>query len=218
MTSFTCPFCRKIASISCSDYSYHNISFQRDVLDKATTPHLSVRIFRCPDENCRKETVIAYGMNGYAENRVVNIFPPSCAKIYPNYVPAAIREDYQEACAIVQQSPKAAATLARRCLQGMIRDFWGIQEGTLFAEVQKLKEKVPATQWAAIDALRKIGNIGAHMKKDVNVIVDVDKKEADQLIQLIELLIEKWYIARHDEEELYRSITKSSWSKSACPQ
>ena len=40
------------------------------------------------------------------------------------------------------------------------------------------------------------------MEKDVNIIVEIDNGEAEKLIKLIELLMEKWYIARHDEEEL----------------
>jgi hypothetical protein len=44
----------------------------------------------------------------------------------PDYIPEQIKDDYYEACSILNLSPKASATLARRCLQGMIRDFWGI--------------------------------------------------------------------------------------------
>lgn len=51
------------------------------------------------------------------------LVPPSFAQVWPEYVPAPIRSDYEEACAIRDPSPKASATLARRCLQGMIRDF-----------------------------------------------------------------------------------------------
>jgi len=39
-----------------------------------------------------------------------------------------------------------------------------------------------------------------------NEIVDIDDGEAEKLIKLIELLIEKWYISRHDEEELLNTI------------
>ena len=45
------------------------------------------------------------------------------------------------------------------------------------------------------------------MEKDINTIVDVDPDEAQKLLKLIELLMEKWYIARHDEEELLKDIT-----------
>ena len=42
----------------------------------------------------------------------------------------------------------------------------------------------------AIDAVRKIGNIGAHMERDINLIVDIDPNEAAILIGLIELLFQ----------------------------
>ena len=83
------------------------------------------------------------------------------------------------------------------------------------AEITSLKGKVSPTQWKAIDGLRKIGNIGAHMEKDVELIIDVDPGEAKKLLKLIELLIEKWYIARNDEEQLLDEISKLADEKEA---
>lgn len=124
----------------------------------------------------------------------------------PEYIPAALRNDYNEACAILDASPKAAATLARRCLQGMIHDYWGVNEGNLAKEIAKIKEKIPADQYRVLDGVRRLGNIGAHMEKDVNLIVDIDPGEAQKLIKLLELLMKDWYIAQHDREELYNDI------------
>ena len=58
----------------------------------------------------------------------VPIYPASFAVQFPEYVPVQIRSDYEEAYAILSISPKASATLSRRCLQGMIHDFWDIHE------------------------------------------------------------------------------------------
>ena len=69
--------------------------------------------------------------------------------------------------------------------------------------------------WNALDGLRKIGNIGAHMETDVNLIIDIDVSEAKKLKKLIELLFDKWYITRHDEEALYNTITDTSNKKQA---
>ena len=79
--------------------------------------------------------------------------------------------------------------------------------------ISRLKSCVPATQWLAIDGLRKIGNIGAHMENEIDRIVDVDPHEAQQLLRLIELLLEKWYIARHDEESLLAEISEIAQEK-----
>jgi len=62
-------------------------------------------------------------------------------------------------------------------LLGIIRNFWGISKSRLIDEINELKGRVDSTMWQAIDAVRSIGNIGAHMEKDINLIVDVDPEE-----------------------------------------
>lgn len=89
----------------------------------------------------------------------------------------------------------------------MIRDFWNINQNNLAKAINELQNKISTSQWKAIDAVRSIGNIGAHMEKDINTIIEVDSDEAEQLLKLIELLIDKWYISRHDEEQLLLDIT-----------
>ena len=123
-------------------------------------------------------------------------------------------QDYQESSRIVSLSPKASATLARRCLQGMIRDFWNISKGTLKLEIDALEDKIDPTTWDAIDSIRKIGNIGAHMEKDINLIVEVDTNEAKALLSLIELLFEEWYIAKHEREMKKKKVLEIALSKS----
>jgi hypothetical protein len=75
----------------------------------------------------------------------------------------------------------------------LIRDFWHIIKRDLKSEIEELKGYVDAQTCEAIDAIRKIGNIGAHMEKDVNVIVDVEPNEASKLLWLIEVLFREWY-------------------------
>ena len=123
----------------------------------------------CP--NCKSVSIFAEGIHDL-EGINVPLYPNSQAKRYPDFVPLAIRKDYEEAYAILNLSPKASATLSRRCLQGMIRDFWNIKAGKLFDEINEIQDKVASSQWKAIDALRSIGNIGAHMEKDVNEIIE----------------------------------------------
>eukprot|EP01013_Petalomonas_cantuscygni_P021456 TRINITY_DN4075_c0_g1_i1.p2 TRINITY_DN4075_c0_g1~~TRINITY_DN4075_c0_g1_i1.p2 ORF type:complete len:152 (-),score=5.65 TRINITY_DN4075_c0_g1_i1:915-1370(-) len=87
----------------------------------------------------------------------------------------------------------------------MIRDFASIRKSTLFQEIIALREAVndgtadraitPETV-EAIDHVRGVGNIGAHMEKDINLIVEVDSGEAQALIDLVELLFDEWYVAR----------------------
>ncbi|MHC4052132.1 DUF4145 domain-containing protein [Bradyrhizobium sp. 25ACV] len=141
--------------------------------------------------------------------------PQSVAKPQPPCVPEPLRADYAEACAIRDLSPKAAATIIRRCLQGMIRDFCGIKKGRLIDEIKELRKRVDEGDAPrgvhhdsvdAIDHVRGIGNIGAHMEKDINTIIDVDPDEAQRLIELTEMLFEEWYEARHRREQRLQQI------------
>ncbi len=139
----------------------------------------------------------------------MQIRPKSVHKCFPDYVPKAICEDYEEACSILALSPKAAATLARRALEGMILDYWEIpakSKGNLKKEIAELEGKIPIDQWKAIDALRNLGNIGAHMENDTSVIIDIDPGEAEKLLILIEHLVDQWYIAKHNQKQLYDDI------------
>jgi len=90
----------------------------------------------------------------------------------------------------------------------MIRNFWEVRKENLKLEVEAIGEKVDPLTWKAIDAVRKIGNIGAHMEKDINLIIDVDPNEASKLINLIELLIKDWYITRYEREKRLESIVE----------
>ncbi|MDZ7712738.1 MAG: DUF4145 domain-containing protein [Rhodovibrio sp.] len=135
------------------------------------------------------------------------LLPESEAKPQPECIPQAIRDDYTEACRIRDLSPKASAALSRRCLQSMVRDFCGIEEKTLNSELNALKEVVDQDVWQAIDELRKVGNIGAHLE-NVNYIVDVDPGKAQRLIGLLEILFKDWYVAREQRRQRLADLTE----------
>ena len=60
----------------------------------------------------------------------------------------------------------------------------------------------------AIDHVRSIGNIGAHMEKDVNLVIEIDPGEAQALIELIEMLFAEWYVARKAREERLSAVAR----------
>ena len=148
-------------------------------------------------------------------DKLIVVIPSFTSKSYPDYIPQSIRDDYYEACQIRELSGKASATLSRRCLQGMIRDFWGISRSRLIDEISELEGKIDELTWKAIDAVRKIGNIGAHMEKYVNIIIDVEPAEASLLIGLIETLMQDWYIARQERQQRLTQIVELGSKKGA---
>lgn len=209
MAGFQCPFCQMVMSESYNTVSQRFPSFD-DPDDSLTRNHsfsestLYLKFYQCP--NCGNYTIHAKGKGAKVLNVNTYLHPQSLAKIFPDYIPETVRNDYEEACAIVNLSPKASATLSRRCLQGMIRDFWGISKSRLVDEINALESLVPAAQWKVLNSLRRIGNIGAHPEADANLIIDIEPKDAQKMIAVIELLMKQWYIERHEEELLYDDI------------
>lgn len=224
--TYTCPFCEHDQAFDeCVDIAYSglysswsdekfaaNYEYYENCIEKKNL-NCDFKIFtlRCSNLECREISVVAIN-RGTGEQ--IDLVPQVAVKRYPDYIPQSIRQDYTEAVMILERSPKAAATLLRRCLQTMIRDFWGIQDKkNLAQEIDAIKGMVTERQRNALDGLRQIGNIGAHMEKDVNLIIEVEPEEAEKLQKLIELLLDKWYVARHDEEQLCKGITSSAATK-----
>ncbi len=214
--TYICPFCEHSQAWdrgkNCTiDYiGFFTTCGISNIPSNHSNTEMKVYSFKCSNRECYKICVVAINRTS---GKQFDIFPEVTFKHYPDYIPSAIRSDYEEASIIIEKSPKASATLLRRCLQGMIRDFWEIEGKNLYEEIKQLEGKVTAPQWKAIDGLRKLGNIGAHMEKDVNLIIDIDYDEAKKLQKLIEMLLDKWYVARYEEEQVCKDIIEISEEK-----
>lgn len=213
--NWTCPYCNRDATITDSNYSSGIHFFDND--NKDGELGLETVVVTCPNDKCREYTITASLHSAYwapgpyhkIESKPLmswSMKPSSLAKQFPAYVPQAIVSDYEEACLIRDLSPKASATLSRRCLQGIIRDYWSVKKGRLVDEINSIQEKVDPITWQAIDSVRSIGNIGAHMEKDINLIIDVEPQEAQLLIGLIEILIKDWYVAKYERQQYLEAI------------
>jgi hypothetical protein len=213
--SWQCPYCNQHATITSSNYSEDSHTFDKKNKDGLLRIYTTVIV--CPNGKCQEYTIksklhkLKYiGSHLRPDEKPImrwNMRPNSFAKSFPLFIPSSVLEDYQEACLIRDLSPKASATLSRRCLQGMIRDYWKIEKKrTLFEEVTSIKDMVDPSVFAAIDAVREVGNIGAHMEQDINLIIEVDPEEAQLLIGLIEHLLKEWYVARNERDERLKMI------------
>jgi hypothetical protein len=217
---WTCPFCNHKTTIIDENHSHGRHEFACG--NKYGYQVVATHVIACPNEACREYTLsvslhdYVWKGNSYKEEnpkKTWNLIPQAAVKVYPDYIPKAILADYSEACLIRDLSPKASATLARRCLQGMIRDFWGITKKRLIDEIEAIQNQVDPVTWGAIDAVRKIGNIGAHMEKDINLIVDVEPREAGLLIGLIETLLSDWYVEREERKKRMEAIIEVAAEK-----
>jgi hypothetical protein len=223
MFKWTCPFCNGSAVIRDKDYETKELFFT-----VAQKKAIRIMIIECPNPDCNRYTLAIslyevlssrsrqMGAEAMAIGKLLKtwrLIPTSEAKPFPDYISKQILQDYEEACMVKDLSPKASATLSRRCMQGMIRDFWKVKGARLKDEIDKIEDKCDPDTWKAIDAVRSVGNIGAHMEKDINLIIDVDPNEAQLLISLIETLLKDWYVNRHEREARLKSIIEVAEKK-----
>ena len=145
-TEWTCPHCNSLQTVTEERYSWDYIT----ILNLKSTHGRIIGGFEsivCANPKCKKLTLLGrlhspspnFPSTPGKQLEAWKLIPESSAKPQPEYIPTGIKQDYYEACKIRDLSPKALATLARRCIQGMIRDFCKISKGTLFDEIKALK-------------------------------------------------------------------------------
>lgn len=214
--NWECPYCKTKTTIVNSNYSC-NLHIFGDYF-------LKTEYILCPNKCCKKTTIKASLLkrsdfmlgvgNMHQKPEAIPIWEKTLqpdiqnAIVLPGYIPECLREDYYEAYKIVELSPKSSATLTRRCLQGMIHDFWNIKKKNLFCEIEELEknDKIDGETKRILEIIREIGNKGAHLEKDVNLIVDIEKEDAKVLLNLLENLFQNWYIAKHEQEERIKKL------------
>lgn len=116
----------------------------------------------------------------------------------PSEVPEEYVSDYNEACLVLNDSPKASAALSRRCLQHILRNSAGVKHSDLSREIQQVLDsgKLPALLSESLDAIRNIGNFAAHPNKSQSTgeIVDVEPGEAEWSLDVIEALFDHYFV------------------------
>ena len=174
--NWTCPTCGSHTTITSPNHCYRTL----DVF-ASNTPNnkgivVGALLIECPNQQCLAQSfkVIvkqASRQSGFTSLRESSVpvgigsftFLPTTASPLSQYVPATVLEDYNEAYLISKLSPKASATLARRALQGMVRDYFQVfWLRTLHSELVSVEDKCDPDLYAALMAVKSIGDIGAH--------------------------------------------------------
>lgn len=231
---WTCPRCGSHTTLQYPNFK----TASHDVVVQTASVNDGVRIgytvIKCPSPKCGLLTVDVtadyYKVKDYQTGEKfipdsgVSIakvgpgkfrFEPRVGRPLSKYAPDVIKQDYEEACMIRDISPKAAATLCRRALQGMVRDFWGISKRTLADELKEIEPRCDADLYGALMSLKGIGNIGAHPERDINLIIDVEPGEVDELLELLRILDAEWYVSREGRKERLAGVVKLGDDKAA---
>ena len=128
-----------------------------------------------------------------------------------------VAADYNEAALVLADSAKASAALSRRTLQHILREKVGVTHADLNAEIQEVlnQNTLPSDIAENLDAVRNIGNFAAHPIKSTSTgeIVDVEPNEAEWNLEVLEQLIDFYYvrpaIAKKKRDELNAKLASA---------
>jgi len=172
----------------------------------------------CPD--CEKLIVkLIHGKISQADEYTVFInevkseeiiYPNFSARSVDNEVPEPYKCEFLEANSILIISPKASAALSRRMLQNILQEQFNIVKKSLADEIDEFihLQGVPSHLAGAIDAIRNVGNFGAHPLKDLHSgeIVDVEPGEAEWLLDVLESLFDFTFVQPKRLEERKKKL------------
>jgi hypothetical protein len=191
-----CPHCktqnRFETAMKNSGAGFRNVDEESIISGENDYVIKEMRMCRC--SNCGKVII-------FFEEQM--IYPLGSARPpIPQEVPASIANDYEESCLVELYSKKAAAALARRCLQNLLHE-QGIKKKDLNEEIEEAKKNLPPHLSTSIESVRVLGNFAAHPIKYENTgeIVDIEEGEAEWVIDTLEQLFDFYYVAPKKSKE-----------------
>ena len=140
-----------------------------------------------------------YGSRVHSIPELQLVLPKAASRpMPPTEVPERIRNDYVEACVVLDDSSKASAALSRRLLQDILRTAANVTHADLYKEIQEVIDRgnLPTHIAESLDAVRNIGNFAAHPMKSqsTGAIVEVEPGEADWNLEVIEALLDFYFV------------------------
>lgn len=160
----------------------------------------SWQVYYCVCPSCGHLIIkLGYREKGNLAFKVRLVHPQGISRTpIPEEVPLKFAEDYKEACLILNDSPKASAALSRRCLQLILREKAGTKSKDLFDQIQEVLDSqlLPSYLSDNLDAVRVVGNFGAHSTKSKNTgeIIAVEPEEAEWNLDIIEGLFDFYFV------------------------
>jgi hypothetical protein len=166
-----CPHCeREGAILRFSGPHEIQLACRKD--ETPSIEHFSI-LGKARCNRCKLDSDII--LHGYKKGQTLNaeekwseiwIHPKPVAVAAPEGTPKEFAKDYQEAVGVLSISPNASAALARRGIERVLREHYGVKEKTLNKCMSNAIENqmISSEISEMLDVIRKIGNYGAHAR------------------------------------------------------
>ena len=193
--SFTCPHCQTLSLMS---FRSHHFPDEVNLSSNTITENQNIlHIARC--YNCRKKIV-------WIDNEY--IYPNIVAEEVNPDLPESVKQLYNEAGLIYNQSPRAACALLRLAIDRLCNEL-GETDRDINKNIGALVEKgLPKKVQQALDFVRVVGNKAVHPGV---IAFDVDDANtAKTLMRLINMIGQSMITDPKEIEDMYNQLPEST--------
>jgi len=192
-------------------------NWNEDEIDSDKEGRWSIIYCKCPscEKLIIKLEILRFGGGEVLSTHEYLVRPKAVSRApLPPEVPPEFTNDYNEACLVLADSPKASAALSRRCLQNLLREKAETTKKDLSVQIQEVidSKKLPSYLSKDLDAVRNIGNFAAHPIKSTATgeIIEVEPGEAEWNLNILEQLFDFYLvqpeISRKKRENLNKKL------------
>lgn len=126
----------------------------------------------------------------------------SLKELYRQPLPPEVIEtyakDYDEACFVLTDSPRASAALSRSCLQRLLREKTEGKADDLSGQIAQAvaSKSLPPETRSTLAAVTDVSNLEANPLKNTHpgLILDVEPGEAEYLLDVLEVLFDYYFV------------------------
>lgn len=191
--NFHCPHCGVLAF-----QNWKTVFLGVDnYLNNVSLLEYDIRISIC--QNCDKRTIWKDYKMIYPK---ILTSPPSSEDM-----PKKVKEFYEEARSIANDSPRAAAALLRVSLEELTEEL-GTTKTKLFDRIGELKAKgLPEKVIQSLDTVRIYANEGGSHVGEIDLTGEDGPEIVESLFKLVNFIVEKTITEQKEIENIYSSIS-----------
>jgi len=133
------------------------------------------------------------------------VLPRRATRHIDKLVPEQYADDYRQAAAILDDSPKASAGLSHRILADLLLDYGGYKNFGLSSRIDAFiaDRNNPRPLRENLHYLREIADFGVHTQKEgvTGAIIEVTHEEAEWCLNVLDRLFDCYIVdPKHDED------------------
>ena len=174
---------------------------------------------QCANDDCH-ETVIrvhkrsvefARGIGPIGSVTGLVVWPPGGAarRVVDPVVPPRMRDDLNEAAAILNISPRMSAVLARSILADLLEQYAGHKEFQLADRIDSFNKNAahPRALRENLHRFREAANLGAHTTtSDQGEVIQIERDEAEWTLELVERLFDYLIVTPAADQKMRDAI------------